>query len=747
MAKGGNTIATAYVQILPSMEGVTSELSDGLTSSMKGAGKSAGSGFSGSFAGVLKKLPGILAGLGITSRITNFFKDSITAGMNFDTAMSQVAATMGVTVDDIRDLEAFAKEMGASTQFSATQAAEALNYMALANYSAEQSMQALPSVLNLAAAGAMDLARASDMVTDAQSALGIEFEDIDYYVDKLAKTASTTNTSVEQLGDAMLTVGGTAKMMQGGTTELAQVLGLLADNGIKGAEGGTALRNILLKLADPTAEAQKLIDDLGISFFDANGDMKSMQEIMGDLNEVMADMTSEERTKFLATLFNSRDLKAVNALLDTSADRWDEVGLAIEGAWYTLDSLNEQLGISGLSLDEMRSRMEELGVSAETFDEILGFTGGDAKEFADGLWEASAAGVKQEDVIAALGGDLDELQDAFDNTTGAAQAMAETQLDNLEGDVTILQSAMEGLQIELFQGVAPAFREVVQAITGFVSFVSSNVAPAFEALNAFFFGTETTVDEFDDTIMGTTGIFDDLGGAFEDVQAIVETVWPTIQDTITGVIEVLQEAFEVAWPFISDIVVTAFDRVRGVVETVWPLVSSIVSGAIDTIKGVIQTLKPIVDWVKGIFDGVKKAMEEPIQKARDLIKGAIDKIKGFFEFKIQWPHIPLPHFSISGSINPLDWISQGVPKISIDWYAKGGYVDDAVAIAGESPKGGEFIWPDYEPYLDIYADALAKRIDKGGGDSFEFNITADSETTLQRLVEEAQRARLAYGRA
>ena len=146
-----------------------------------------------------------------------------------NTAGSEAAETYS-------QLRSFAMEMGATTAFSATEASNALNYMALAGYDAETSMAMLPNVLNLAAAGGIDLASASDMVTDAQSALGLTLDETSVMVDQMAMAASKSNTSVAQLGEAFLTVGGTAKNLAGGTTELSTMLGVLADNGIKGSE-------------------------------------------------------------------------------------------------------------------------------------------------------------------------------------------------------------------------------------------------------------------------------------------------------------------------------------------------------------------------------------------------------------------------------------------------------------------------------------------------------------------------------
>lgn len=328
----------------------------------------------------LLKIGAVAAGAAVAG-VTAFSKAAVNTGMQFDTAMSQVAATMGVTTDEIQELRDYAKQMGATTAFSATQAAQALNYMALAGYDAETSMSMLPNVLNLAAAGSMDLARASDMLTDSQSALGLTLDETNELVDKMAQAASKSNTSVEQLGDAILTVGGTAKSLTGGTTELATALGILADNGVKGAEGGTALRNIILSLSAPTETASKKLDELGVSVYDAEGNMRGLNEIFGDLDESMSGLTQEQRMEALATIFNNRDLKSAEALLANYGLRWDE--------------------LSGY----------------------------------------------------------------IDNAAGAAEKMAETQLDNLNGDLTLMNSALEGAKIAFSDGITPALRNLVQMVT------------------------------------------------------------------------------------------------------------------------------------------------------------------------------------------------------------------------------------------------------------------------------------------
>lgn len=330
------------------------------------------------------------AGLAVIGgSMTAIGASAVKEGLTFDKAMSQVAATLGKTTEDIKELSDFARKMGAETAFSATEAAEALNYMALAGYDSEKSMRMLPTVLNLAAAGNMDLARASDMVTDAQSALGLSLEESEALVDQMAKTSSKTNTSVEQLGDAMLTVGGTAKMMKGGTAELNAVLGVLADNGIKGSEGGTALRNVMLALSSPTKKAATALKQLGVNVYDAEGNMKDIPTIMAELNAAMSGMSQQERTKYISQIFNKRDLKSVEALLGTTSDRWAE--------------LNDEIANSG----------------------------------------------------------------------GAAAQMAETQLDNLAGDITKLKSAASEAKLKISDMITPKARRLIQNLTTLVQRVST----------------------------------------------------------------------------------------------------------------------------------------------------------------------------------------------------------------------------------------------------------------------------------
>lgn len=465
-----------------------------------------------------------------TAAFGAFAKSAVSTGMQFDSAMSQVAATMGVTVDEIQNLRDFAKEMGATTKFSAVESAQALNYMALAGYDAEKSMKTLPTVMSLAAAGGMDLARASDMVTDAESALGLTSEQTAKMVDQMAKTASKSNTSVEQLGDAMLTIGGTANIMAGGTDRLQTVLGLMADNGIKGAEAGTHLRNMLLKLSSPTKDGQEVLQRYGVAVFDAAGNMRDMQAVMLDLRDAMASVSQEQRVTDLSNLFNARDLAAVNALLNTSEERWNELGTSIASA------------------------------------------------------------------------------------QGSAGAMSETQLDNLQGAMTIMKSAWEGLKIEFAEGLMPVLSKVVKRITDILSdpkvikFIST-VGEKFGAL----------VERFVDWAENAAPIIID---AFRGIAPAVKDIFGSIGSVVGDAFNLAFKGLQKILPRISDALKKLIDFVRRYA----PSVGSFLKSLLPPIRDVAKVLLNLAKTALPIIVNLAKKLAPVVQNVFNIVSKIVTAV-------------------------------------------------------------------------------------------------------------------------
>lgn len=495
-----------------------------------------------SVAGNVAKMAAAAIGKAATA-ITAFGASAVRTGMNFDSAMSQVAATMGKSVDEIQDLRDFAKEMGAKTAFSASQAAEALNFMALAGYDAKKSMQMLPNVLNLAAAGGMELARASDMITDTQSALSLTMEETTDLVDQMAKTASKTNTSVSQLGDAMLTVGGTAKTMKGGTVELAAALGILADNGTKGAEGGTALRNVLMTMS--SAKFEKTFGALGVSAYDSEGKMRELKDVLADMNAVMSNMTDKEKTQLISKTFNKFDLKNVNALLATSTERWDKLTTEISEA------------------------------------------------------------------------------------SGASEAMAETQLDNLTGNVTKLKSAYEGVQIEISDKLTPTLNDFVKLGTEGLSDITSGLKSnglqgATTAFGNFLSkGLQTITQKIPDLVKAGSNILTAvIKGMSDNVSVVV--------DAAVEIIPILIEGIGQALPALTS---GFFERIVGIANGIVGLTPELLPQIISIVSNIANLIVNNADTIANATIAIMEVVADAlIDNLPILIEAAlliIDKLLNY----------------------------------------------------------------------------------------------------------------------
>ena len=634
-------LAKAYVQIVPSAQGIQGALSSALDGEATAAGNSAGSKLGAALLGGAQM--GVAAFGAAATGMAAFGASSVEAGKAFDASMSQVAATMGVTVDEIGELRDFAQQMGSTTAFSATQAADALNYMALAGYDAETSMAMLPNVLNLAAAGGIDLAYASDMITDASSALGLSIEETSIMVDQMAMASSKSNTSVQQLGEAMLTIGATARNVSGGTEELATMLGVLADNGIKGSEGGTHLRNILLAMNPTTSKAIMAWENLGISAYDAYGNMRPLPEVMQDMSAAMEGMTDQEKQYVLTDIFNETDLAAVNALLNTEADRYEELAAAIEVAWYDEEGFQDSLATMGTTLDEMKSGMSDLGISASTFDEIMMQSGGDAELFADMLWEAADTGVTYEDILDGLGVSMEGLQKAFDSTVGSAQKMADTQLDNLAGDITSFEGALEGAKIAVSDQLTPSLREFVRFGSEGLSelttaFQEGGLAGAMEALGGIVSdGLAMILEMLPEVVEAGGQLLTALVEGIAENGPLIANAAVEVAATITNtLLELLPTLLDAGLKILANIAIGIANAIPQLIDTIVNVMTKIVQVIIDNLPLLLDAaLQIITALATGIFQALPTLLEQLPGLVRSLVETLLTQLPVIIEAGVE----------------------------------------------------------------------------------------------------------------
>lgn len=560
---------------------------------------------------------------------------AVGVGSDFESGMTLVAATMGITTEEIAagseefdKLQKAAKEAGATTQFSATQAAEALNYMALAGYDADKSIETLPTVLNLAAAGGMDLATASDMVTDSMSALGDAAGTTEGFVDKMAKTSQKSNTNVQQLGEAILTVGGTAKNLAGGVVEMNTVLGIFADNGVKGAEGGTALRNVILSLTAPTDKAKKQMEALGLQVFDANGNMRPLNETFNDLNGILGTMTQGEQTEVLNSIFNKVDLKSVNALLANSGERFDELssyisdcdGAAADMAATMNDNLQGKVtilksGLEGLGIAAYEKFKTPLTNAVENITEVIG-------QLQTDLTDGS------------LSGALEKIATGFGNMVEKASeivaAILPTLLEGLgwiadNGETIVSVLAGIGAGFAVFK-VATLINTVITAMQGFKAAVAA--AQVVQALMNVTMAANPIILVVTLIAVLVAAIVGFIA-TNEDARAALVNVWEAIKTAIGTVVEKIVT-------FFTETIPNAFNKVINFVKSNnWQglllLLVNPFAGAFkllyDNCEGFRNIINNLVEQIKSAFNGVVNFLKELPSKIWNAIISTVDAIR------------------------------------------------------------------------------------------------------------------------
>lgn len=626
--------------------------------------------------------------LPVTVGVTALGTAAVKATADFDTSMSQVQATMGITKDAVSELNGesvntvdalcdLAKQMGSETAFSASECADAMNYLALAGYDTQEIYDTLPTVLNLAAAGGIDLASASDMVTDAMSALGMETSEADTMVDQMAKTASSTNTSVAQLGEGILTIGATAKTIKGDTAELNTALGILANNGIKGAEGGTHLRNVILSLQNPTDKAASQMEALGVSVYDSEGNMRSLNDILGDLNTSMEGMTAQEKANIISQIFNKTDLSAVNALLANTGDTWDELqqsivdsgGAAQQMADTQLDNLSGQLtllksALEGLAISFGEILMPMVRSTVEKIQAFVDKLNGMSDAQRETIIKIMAFAAALGPLLIILGKTISTVGTTMKTFSSLTKGMAKlgVKIAGSSGSITSLGSALGAVAGPVLAVVAviavlvaafkhlwdtnEEFRNAMTAIwEGIVSKVQEFCQGIVERINALGFDFSNIIEVLKAAWDGFCQL---LAPVFEAAFSVISAVLGTVLDVITGLLDVFIGLFTGNWSQL-------WTGVKELFSGIWNGIAGVFSGVMEMIRGIADTVlgwfgtswnavwtsvstfftniwNGIVSFFTGIWETIKNVVSVGIQFIGAIIQGAVSIITLPFRF-------------------------------------------------------------------------------------------------------------------
>lgn len=321
-------------------------------------------------ASVAKKAAAVAAAAFAAVKVGDFISGAVDEYAEFEQAMANTSAIAGASADDYAKLSAAAREAGKATTFTASEAADALGYMALAGWNVEESTAALTPVLKLAEATQADLATTSDQVTDSMSAMGVGIDDLQGYLDVIVTTNNKANTTAADLMDAFIGCGGAARAAGMNYKETSTALGILANNGIKGSEAGTALNSMLVRISTKDV-AQKAFKDLGVAVYDSSGEMRNMRDILVDLNGVMAGMTQEQKNSYMSAIAGTNYYSQFGYLLDGvkegvngSASAWDELAGAIDNSTGALDAMDATAtGTLQGALARFQSAISDLKIS------------------------------------------------------------------------------------------------------------------------------------------------------------------------------------------------------------------------------------------------------------------------------------------------------------------------------------------------------------------------------------------------
>ena len=400
-------------------------------SKVNGLGKTAESGVS-KLGNVVKP-----AAVGIGGAMVAIGGYAIKVGSDFESAMSNVAAISGATGDDLQMLKDTAQEMGATTQFSATEAANALSYMALAGWDANQSASALPGVLNLAAASGMELASASDMVTDYMSAFGMSCEQSGYFADMLAYAQSNANTTAELLGESYKNCAANMAAAGQDVETTTSLLAMMANQGLKGSEAGTALAAVMRDLTAKMSDGAIKIGDTSVAVQDANGNYRDLTDILQDVESATNGMGDAEKAAALSSTFTADSIKGLNLILNAGVSNAADFENQLRNSGGTAENMANVMN------DNLAGAMKSLQSRAEAF----------------GIAIYESFSVQLKDAVNAAADALGSLTDAFE--TGGIEG-AFNQLGIL---------AQQGIQTIIAQ--APA---MTQAATQMISNFASGLA-------------------------------------------------------------------------------------------------------------------------------------------------------------------------------------------------------------------------------------------------------------------------------
>lgn len=569
---------------------------------------------------------------------------------DFDAGMSEVQSISGATGKDFDALRAKAREMGEKTQFTATQSAEALKYMAMAGWDTDKMLSGLPGVMNLAAASGEELGRVSDIVTDAMTAFGMSADKATHFSDVLAQVSAKSNTNVGLMGDTFKYVAPVAGALGYSVEDTGLAIGLMANQGIKGSQAGTALRSMLTRLAAPTKEVSGTMQKLGVHLTDSQGKMLPFRDVIKQLREKFKGLSEEQKAQAAASIAGERGMSGLLAIVNAGGKDFDALSASIDhcdgaaqhmadvrmdnlsGQWKLLKSQLQELAISmsdqlmpyirkGVAwVQKLVAKFNSLSPSTKKLISIIAavvaaagpiiFIGGTIMsvvgKLVGGIGNLISFAGRIGPVIGTAIGKISALGPAI-SAIGAPVLAVAAVIGVLVGAIVTVWQRSEAFRNAVGQGVE-------QIKTAFGNLVAA-LAPLFESIKGLFTGFISFVKPIWD------GFCDLLAPVFTGAFEIISGTISGILDIITGIVKTFTALFSGDWNGFCE-------GIKGVTKAFGDMLHNIFKGIMDAIKGVVdRVLKAITDFFKQHWDKIKQTVKDALEAVKNKIKSAWDAIK------------------------------------------------------------------------------------------------------------------------
>ena len=593
----------------------------------------------------------------VTTAIGGVVAASVTVAANFEQQMSKVQAISGATAEDTDRLTESARQWGRDTKYSATEAGEAFEYMALAGWKTDDMLEGIGGILNLAAASAMDLGTASDIVTDYLTAFGLSAKDAGKFADEMAYAMSHSNTTTEALGEAYKNCAATAASMGYSVEETTAVLMTMANAGVKGGEAGTALNAIMTRLATDTKGCATELAKYGVEVYDAQGNMNSLSSILTGVRSVWNNLTDEQQANLAKTIAGTNQFSALQTIMSGLSDEAIASGMsfsdyseALQNCDGTASDMAATMQDNLLGrLTQLKSKLEDVGITIGNslmpfMEKAVAKIGELADKFASLSPQQQETILKIAGVVAAIGPLLTivgkaisvsgQLSSGIGKVVGKLAAMGTT-ASGATGGMSILKGALAAITSPV--GIAVA---AIAAITAVVVTLWKTNEDFKNKITEIWDRIKTVFTEFGQHI---TDKLNSLGFDFANFREVVKAIWEGFCNLLAPIIEGVFNNIAIFIETTLNVILSVFDifasaasgdwqgywdAVKGIFENAWNGLKEYISNILNTIKGVADTFLGLfgTSWNE-VWNGIKTTFENIWNGIVSFFAGILDGIK------------------------------------------------------------------------------------------------------------------------